>query len=189
MTAEIRCAPCLTRRRFLRHGGFLTLAGLLPGAALGSIAARGDAEKSLSFYNTHTGEKLNAVYWAAGYYFPDSLAEINFLLRDHRADETRPIAPQLLDLVYDLNRVLQNSAPIHIISGYRSAATNAALAARSGGVARHSLHVEGKAIDLSIPGRDLPEVRRAALALQAGGVGYYPRSGFVHVDIGRVRTW
>jgi len=157
--------------------------------ALGSIAATQSSEKTLSFYNTHTGESLKAVYWCKGEYCRDSLAEFDFILRDFRADEVKPIAPPLLDLVYELSHMLNSNAPIHIISAYRSPATNAMLAARSNGVAAHSLHLLGKAIDLRVPGRGLPDVRRAALALQGGGVGYYPRSDFVHVDIGRVRHW
>lgn len=143
----------------------------------------------LRFYNTHTGESLEAAYWAGNGYSRDALEEIARVLRDHRSGETRQIAPRLLDLVHELTSALDSRAAIHVISGYRSATTNAALAARSGGVAKHSLHLVGEAIDLRIPGRELSDVRRAALALRAGGVGYYPRSNFVHVDIGRVRSW
>jgi len=156
--------------------------------ALGSITKYGN-EKTLSFYNTHTGETLKTVYWYEGAYRRESLSEINFILRDFRANEVKPIAPQLLDLVYKLSRVLDSHAPIHIISGYRTPATNAILAAHSNGVAKHSLHLLGEAIDLRIPGRRLRDVRRAAVALRGGGVGYYPRSDFIHVDIGRVRYW
>ena len=140
-------------------------------------------------YNTHTGESVKAVYWAQGEYVPDALAEIDFVLRDFRSGDVKPIAPRLLDLAAELRRALGSNEPIHVISGYRSPATNAMLAAHSGGVATHSLHLLGEALDLRLPGRDLRDVRRAALALHAGGVGYYPRSDFVHIDIGRVRTW
>lgn len=146
-------------------------------------------ERALSLYNTHTGESVKAVYWAQGEYFQDALAEISFVLRDHRTDESKAIAPALLDLVHDLTRVLGGASPIHVISGYRSPATNSMLAARSGGVARHSLHLVGEAIDIRLPNRELKDLHRAALALRRGGVGYYPQSNFVHVDIGRVRTW
>jgi len=143
----------------------------------------------LWLYNTHTGESVKAVYWAQGEYVPDALAEIDFVLRDFRSGDVKPIAPRLLDLAAELRRALGSNEPIHVISGYRSPATNAMLAAHSGGVATHSLHLLGEALDLRLPGRDLRDVRRAALALHAGGVGYYPRSDFVHIDIGRVRTW
>ena len=153
------------------------------------MATRPEAEKVLWFYNTHTGESVKAPYWGGGGYFRDALAEIDFVLRDHRSGESRSIAPRLLDLVYDLSQRLGGGAPIHVISGYRSSATNAMLAARSGGVAKHSMHLTGQAIDLRIPGRELKQLHQAALALRGGGVGYYPRSDFVHVDIGRVRNW
>ncbi|HWI15034.1 MAG TPA: DUF882 domain-containing protein [Burkholderiales bacterium] len=147
------------------------------------------AERSLAFYNTHTGESLKAVYWAEGAYVPQSLGEIDRILRDHYSGDVKSMAPQLLDLAHALRRALDTDAPIHIISGYRSPQTNAMLASRSGGVARHSMHLEGAAIDLRLPGRDLKDVHRAALALHGGGVGYYARSDFVHIDIGRVRQW
>ncbi|HSQ02449.1 MAG TPA: DUF882 domain-containing protein [Burkholderiales bacterium] len=153
------------------------------------MASRGETEKALWFYNTHTGESVKAVYWVQGEYVPGALAEIDFILRDFRSGDVKPIAPRLLDLASELRRALGSNEPIHIISGYRSPATNALLAAQSGGVATHSLHLLGEALDLRVPGRDLKDVRRAALALHAGGVGYYPRSDFVHIDIGRVRTW
>lgn len=153
------------------------------------MPARSQGERALAFYNTHTGESFKAVYWAQGNYFPEALSGIDFILRDFRSGDVKPIAPHLLDLAHEVQRMLQSTAPIHIISGYRSPATNAALAARSGGVAKHSLHLEGEALDLRLPGRELADVHRAALALKRGGVGYYPRSNFVHIDIGRVRTW
>jgi uncharacterized protein YcbK (DUF882 family) len=163
--------------------------------ALGALASRQAladtraGERALSFYNTHTGDTLKTVYWAQGSYFPDALEEINRILRDHRSGEVKPIAPGLLDLAHRLRRMLDTDGPIHIISGYRSPATNARLASQGGGVAKHSMHLEGAALDLRLPGRDLKDVHRAALALQGGGVGYYARSEFVHIDIGRVRRW
>lgn len=189
MTAEFSRGPNQNRRRFFRRSGLFALAGFAPALAFGSTGARQGGERALSFYNTHTGESLKTVYWAEGEYVRNSLAQIDFILRDFRNAEIKPIAPRLLDLVHELASVLGNHAPIHIISGYRSPATNAALAARSGGVATHSLHLVGEAIDLRVPGRDLKDVHRAALALRGGGVGYYPHSDFVHVDIGRVRRW
>lgn len=167
----------------------LALAGLAPRTALASVALPVQAERSLSFYNTHTGESLKTVYWAQGQYSPEALAEVDFILRDFRSGDVKPIAPHLLDLAHELRRRLGSNEPIQIISGYRSPATNAMLAAHSGGVASHSLHLVGEALDLRLPGRDLKDVHRAALALAGGGVGYYPRSNFVHIDIGRVRRW
>ncbi len=147
------------------------------------------SERSLSFYNLHTGESLKRAYWAEGKYIPESLSEINFLLRDFRNDEVKPIDPRLLDTLHLVSRRLHASSPIHIISGYRSPSTNAKLRARSSGVAQHSLHMEGMAADIRIPGRDLKHLFHVAKAMGGGGVGYYPKSDFVHVDVGRIRQW
>ncbi len=170
-------------------GSLATLTGFASRPAFADVAGSVEAERSLSFYNTHTAETLKTVYWAQGQYFPEALAEIDFILRDFRSGDVKPIAPRLLDLAHELRRTLNSSEPIQVISGYRSPATNAMLAAHGGGVASHSLHLLGEALDLRLPGRDLKEVHRAALALARGGVGYYPRSNFVHIDIGRVRRW
>jgi len=181
--------PDLRRRGFVRRAAVLAFGGLAARPALANISSAHAGERALSFYNTHTGEALKAVYWAQGEYVPDSLNEINRILRDHYSGDVTAMAPGLLDLAHALRRALDSDAPVHIISGYRSPQTNAMLAARSGGVARHSMHLEGAALDLRVPGRDLKDVHRAALALHGGGVGYYARSDFVHIDIGRVRRW
>jgi uncharacterized protein YcbK (DUF882 family) len=173
----------LDRRRFLRLGA-LGLAGL----ALPARALAGN-ERSLHFFHTHTGESGEIVYWAEGHYSPDGLARIDQLLRDHYSGEVKRIDVRLLELLHRLAGKLGASAPYHVISGYRSPTTNAMLAARSGGVATHSLHIEGQAIDLNLPGCALRALREAALALRGGGVGFYPASDFVHVDVGRVRWW
>jgi uncharacterized protein YcbK (DUF882 family) len=146
-------------------------------------------EKSLSLYNTHTGEGLNAVYWVEGEYLPEALAAVDHVLRDHRTDEIKPIDPQLLDLLHAIRKELGCHQPFHIISGYRSPTTNAYLRAVSRGVAEHSLHMDGKAVDLRLPGWAAFTVRGVAVDLRLGGVGYYPRSEFVHVDVGRIRHW
>ncbi len=174
------------RRSLLRAGAAGLLGLALPRRAR---AARG-AERALHFYQTHTGESTRATYFAGGEYLPEGLARIDRALRDHRSGEVHPIDPRLLELLYDLAAALDTREPIHVISGYRSAATNAMLAALSpGGVSPRSLHLQGQAIDLRIPGRSLAALRRAALALRAGGVGSYPGPDFVHVDVGRVRAW
>jgi uncharacterized protein YcbK (DUF882 family) len=128
------------------------------------------------------------VYWAEGRYLAEGLAAIDHLLRDHRTGEVRPIDRRLLDLLHRLAFALETRETFHVISGYRSPVTNAMLAAR-GGASPRSLHVVGQAIDLRVPGRALADLRRAALGLRGGGVGHYPSSDFVHVDVGRVRTW
>lgn len=176
----------LNRRRFLQ-----LFAGA--GAALASpLAAAGTVlrpERRLTLFNTHTGERISALYWADGDYLPESLAEISHVLRDHRSNKTHAIDPRLLDLLFELQCKVDNHRELHVISGYRSPETNAMLRASSGGVARRSLHMEGKAIDINLPGCELRDLHKAALALRSGGVGYYPRSGFIHVDTGRVRSW
>ena len=135
------------------------------------------------------GERLKTIYWAQGSYISEALGEINHILRDSIANETKEIDATLLDLLFAIRTQLEFNEPFHIISGYRSASTNAFLRARSSGVADNSLHTVGKAIDIRTPGRDLHKLHKVARALQGGGVGYYPESNFIHVDIGRVRYW
>ncbi len=176
----------VSRRDFLRLGAGVA-AGLLCPAALASLNA--GPQRSLAFYNTHTGESLETVYWAAGEYLEDGLREINTVLRDHRADETWPMDRNLLDLLTALQAEVNCHNPFHVISGYRSPATNARLRGKSSGVARRSYHMQGKAIDLRLPGCALADLHKAALSLKAGGVGSYAASNFIHVDVGPVRRW
>lgn len=176
------------RRRFLTAAGTGLAAGLVAPAAFAKVHPRAH-ERSLAFYNLHTGERLKATYFADNQYQRGSLKEINHLLRDFRTGQVHPIDEQLLDLLYVLRHRLDTQRPFHVISGFRSPKTNAMLRARSREVARRSLHMDGMAIDIRVPGRDLKTLHRAALGLRAGGVGYYPHSNFVHVDVGRVRHW
>lgn len=176
----------LSRRRFLTTCAGASL-GLVAAPVLADLPSL--SERQLAFDNTHTGESLRCTYWADGQYLADALTEINHLLRDHRSGEVYPIAPALLDLVHDVNHVVGGQKPFAIVSGYRSPSTNAKLRSENTGVAKRSLHMSGKAMDIRLPGCELKELHRAALALRAGGVGYYPASGFIHVDVGRVRSW
>ena len=162
-------------------GSFFTAYGL---RSLAAIPAR-----TLAFRNTHTDEAVKVTYWEGGEYSPDALASVNHVLRDFRTGDVHPIEPKLLDLLTLLQSRTETTQPYQIISGYRSPRTNALLHERSGGVATHSLHMEGKAIDIRVPGVRLASLRDAALGLSLGGVGYYPSSDFVHVDVGRVRRW
>ncbi|MDO9366682.1 MAG: DUF882 domain-containing protein [Methylotenera sp.] len=180
---------CKIRRRLLKAGMALAFTGLSARPALAAFKSRLTEGRELSFHNLHTGENLNAEYWSEGAYLPDALADINHILRDHRNDQVLPIETHLLDLLYGLRNALDTTQPFQIISGYHSPATNALLAANFDGVAKGSLHTQAKAIDLNVEGVPLNELRRAAIALHGGGVGYYPNSNFVHIDIGRVRTW
>ena len=182
-----------TRRSFLGAGAAAAGAALVPGrAAAATLSGRPKPERVLSFFNTHTGERLTAAYCCGGAYQPEALQRINVLLRDFRANEVKPIDPGLLDLLHELHGTLGVDQPFHVISGYRSPQTNALLRTLGGtdsGVASGSLHMVGKAIDIRVPGVDLDRLRRSALALKLGGVGFYPHSNFVHVDTGRVRFW
>lgn len=183
---------CKTRRNLLKSSMALALAGLSSRPVLAAYRpqdAKDTIVRELAFYNLHTGENLKAEYWSEGGYIPDALAGIDHILRDFRTDEVLPMDPQLLDLLHSLRSTLGTNQPFQIISGYRSPKTNANLAANSGGVAKRSLHMQGKAIDIRIEGTPLKHVREAAIALQGGGVGYYPGSNFVHMDVGRIRTW
>lgn len=182
----------LSRRRFLGLGAVAAAASVLPAKALAApVAKSGAPERVLSFFNTHTGERLQASYCCGGVYQPNVLEQVNFILRDFRANEVRPIDPKLLDLLYELGGVLHTDQPYHVISGYRSPLTNSMLRTRGShtGVASGSLHMVGKAIDIRMPGVKLAHLHAAAMSLKLGGVGYYPSSDFVHVDTGRVRYW
>jgi len=174
-------------RRELLRLGLLTTAWL---AAAPVFANRQPVlERELRLSNTHTGERVSAVYWANGEYLESELDTINSVLRDHRSGDVHTIDTGLLDLLFVLNSLLDSRKPFQVISGYRSPATNAALRASSSGVARNSYHIQGKAIDIRLPGCELDDLHRAALSLAAGGVGYYPGSDFIHVDVGPVRSW
>ena len=179
----------ISRRAFLGTSLAATGALMLPSLARAGSAAE-PASRRLRLYNTHTAETLDVTYFEQGVYHPEALTEIDFLLRDFRANAAVPMARGVIDLVHDLTVALDTSGPVHIICGYRSPQTNEMLReTRGGGVAKHSLHMDAMAIDLRVPGRDLARVRATAAALGRGGVGYYTKEDFVHVDTGRVRHW
>lgn len=150
---------------------------------------RTSSERTLEFVNLHTEETLDCCYWREGRYDPAALAKIDYLLRDHRAEEVLTIDRQLLDLLHSLRELSGSSAPYEVISGYRSPKTNARLRKSSGGVAKRSLHMQGKAIDVRLPDIKLAVLRDMAVSLQNGGVGYYAKSNFLHLDTGRTRRW
>ena len=182
------------RRAFLGFSAVAAATALAPMkafAAPASTAPKG-AVRTLSFFNTHTGERVRTTYCCNGQYDPQALQQLNHILRDFRANEVKTIDPKLFDLLHELSGTLETDSPFHIISGYRSPNTNTMLRAKGGahtGVATQSLHMVGKAIDIRIPGVKLDHLRAAARSLKLGGVGYYPSSNFVHVDTGRVRAW
>lgn len=178
-----------SRRTFLRMIGGLTAGLAVSSSALAKLPSPKSAQRKMSFYHLHTGESLEASTYANGDFSIQSLREVNHLLRDHRTDEVIDIDTQLLSLLGDLQQLLGTSKPFHIISGYRSPKTNNMLSQNSTGVAKKSLHMQGKAIDIRIPGVDIKHLHKGALALKSGGVGLYSRSDFVHLDVGRVRYW
>jgi uncharacterized protein YcbK (DUF882 family) len=180
----------MTRRQLLKAGLFASLVCTVPIPSWASTGLAGPAERTLSLLNTHTGERLKeVVYWEKGLYLPDALKDINYVLRDHRTDEIHDIDPKTIDLMAAIARKLEANRPFEIISGYRSPQTNQLLRRISRMVAKNSYHMQGKAVDLRLPGVPLKTVHKAALDLRMGGVGYYPKSKFVHVDTGNVRTW
>ena len=147
-------------------------------------------EHRLRLFHTHTGEQIDIVYRRGDTYLPDAIAKLDFLLRDFRTGDVRHFDPRLYDTLEDLTAsVGRLGAEIDIICGYRSPWTNEFLRSHTSGVAKNSLHIQAEAIDLRIPGVDTLKLRRAALNLHRGGVGYYPHSDFIHVDTGRVRQW
>ncbi|MEQ9641169.1 MAG: DUF882 domain-containing protein [Alphaproteobacteria bacterium] len=159
---------------------------LLP---LPALARPAPPRRALSFHNLHTNENLAVTYYADGRYDRHALTKIDVILRDHRTGDVQPIDPKLIELLFDLRHQMGSDAPFHIISGYRSPRTNGKLASKSKGVAKKSLHMRGLAIDVRLPDRRLKDVRKTAIAMRRGGVGYYGKSGFVHLDTGRVRYW
>jgi uncharacterized protein YcbK (DUF882 family) len=174
----------LSRRGFLRCSLLGTTALSAPAVFATALETR-----SLSFVHTHTGEQLVARYYHNGCYESACLREINHFLRDFRTGDVHSIDPALLDVLFDLQVLADREARFEVISGYRSPGTNSRLRRKSSGVASHSLHMEGKAIDIRISGFPTTKLRDNALALKRGGVGYYAASDFVHVDTGRVRFW
>jgi uncharacterized protein YcbK (DUF882 family) len=177
-----------SRRHFMRHAAGLAAAGALPAAARARASA--PDVRGLALAHTHTRERIDVVYAIDERYVPAALGSLNHFLRDHYSGDIGVIDPRVFDLLHRVRAVLGSERVYEVISGYRCPATNAGLReTRGGGVARRSLHMEGRAIDVRLPGVPLADLRDAALSLGAGGVGYYPREQFVHLDTGRVRSW
>jgi uncharacterized protein YcbK (DUF882 family) len=180
----------ITRRDFLKLAAGSALTTMVPPAfARTDLLEPTKGERVLDLQSIHTGEKISATYWADGSYIPEEIAEIDRVLRDHRSNEVMAMDHKLYDLLYTLQQQVEKPGTYQIISGYRSPATNEKLRGASSGVAKRSLHMRGKAVDIRLPGVELKHLRQAALSLRAGGVGYYPRSNFIHVDTGRPRFW
>ena len=179
----------LNRRAFCAGGAGALLAVVAPPAAAGAKTYLEDAERRVPIRNLWTGERRDLVYWRGGTYDRRALGAYSYLLRDRRNGEVEPIFYGVLDQLFFLWKALGRPAAIDLVSGYRSAGTNAWLRATSGGVARSSLHTIGMAADIRVPGLASEAVWRAAVDLRRGGAGLYRRSDFVHVDVGPVRSW
>lgn len=177
------------RRSFLRHGLAIVSAGMLLPSTAHALTRFSGHEKNLLLSNPHTGETVRTVFWADGAFVRESLVNIDHFLRDYRTGDVTEIDPELLMLVHRLHHTVDASKPVQIISGYRSPKTNAALRSHNSGVAKKSYHMKGMAIDLRIEGVSLKTLHKAAKALKGGGVGYYPKSQFIHIDTGPVRYW
>ena len=178
----------VSRRQFLVWGAGASLLNLCSGSVVhaGMKLLKPRQKRNLWLYNTHTGEYFKDLYWEKGKYSPSSLKKINTLLRDHRENKVKSIDTELLDLLFNIQCLLNYNKPFDVISGYRSVKTNARLRRASKGVALNSYHTKGKAIDIMFRGLSLKRAHKAVCSLKVGGVGYYPKSGFIHVD---VRGW
>ena len=175
----LRAAPCV---------GLATLALIVSTNSLQTVVANGDT-RAITFQHTHRDDSITITFKRNGRYDDEALKKLNYFLRDWRNDDQTRMDPQLFDILWEVTREVGTEEPIRIVSSYRSPATNAMLRRRSRGVAQFSQHMLGKAIDFNINGVSVEQLRVIAMRLQRGGVGFYPRSNFVHVDTGRVRHW
>lgn len=147
------------------------------------------SKRSLNLYNIHTKEHLNITFWVNGHYIAPAIKRLNWFMRDWRVNKATKMDPEVYSLLYILNKNVKGREAIHVISGHRTRKTNDALRRQGRNTAKKSQHVEGRAIDIMIPGVSIKKLRMEALKLKKGGVGYYPKSGFVHIDTGDVRQW
>ena len=156
--------------------------------AFGILKGAGDIRR-IRMYSGRTGEAMDTIYWVEGEYIPEVSKEINHFMRDWRTDGAVEMDLRNLDIMAAAHRLMDVSEPYMLLSGYRSPETNAMLRSKSKGVAKNSLHMKGQAADLRLKSRSVGQMAKAALACQAGGVGRYSRSDFVHMDCGAVRSW
>ena len=179
----------MTRRGLLRAFAATAITAAPTYAkAAGFLRGAGDVRR-LAMYSGRTGEMLNTIYWVEGEYITEALKEINYFMRDWREDAVRTMDTRTVDILAASHALLDVHEPYLLLSGYRTPATNALLRSRSRGVAKNSLHIKGQANDVRLKSRSVNQIYRAALACNAGGVGKYSRSNFVHMDCGQVRTW
>ncbi len=179
-----------SRRKFLKSMLYYSILSSYPKfACAAAVAETTPDERSLSLFNLHTKESFEGIYFCNGAYVTNALKKINLIMRDIWTGDVKPIDKNLLDLMSAISIKLKPKEPFHIISGYRNPKTNGQLRKRGKGAAKNSYHVKGQAVDTRLPGCKTSVLRRAAYELKAGGVGYYPKSRFVHIDVGPVRYW
>lgn len=184
------CEALLSRRSVLKGGLTLSMSALISVSNFKpALALPGNGMYNVSFSNQRSGETFSGVYRVGDKYLPEAFERINYVMRDVRADEIFPMDPRVIDIIALVHKHLDTNEPYTVLSGYRSPHTNAALRSASEGVAKRSLHMSGQAIDVRLGEISARQVREAAIKLGAGGIGYYPRSGFVHMDSGAFRTW
>lgn len=178
----------VSRRRVLGLGA--TLLGSC-GVGIGATYAAPIAvsKRAVALHNVHTGESFDGVYWRDGRYDPAAISQLSEVLRDHRANRVAHFDPRLFDILYLVQRRLNSCESYQVISAYRCAATNAAQRRMHSGVAKHSYHIQAMAVDVRLPSCSFEGLKDEALSLELGGVGSYPRSDFVHIDSGPVRSW
>jgi uncharacterized protein YcbK (DUF882 family) len=177
----------LDRRHFLLGGAALAATFIIPDWA--EAAIKKPIKRTLGLHNIHNGERHNITYFDDGHYVKPALKALNYALRDWRSHQSRRMDPRLYDTLWLLQHHIGSEHAYDVICGYRTAKTNAMLRSHSDGVAQNSYHIRGMAVDISLPNVPLKRLHQAALSLKAGGVGYYPDSDFVHVDVGPRRTW
>lgn len=178
------------RRTFLKLGLAGVISSVVPFIPAKSVFAAGKYDTwKIAFRHTHTGESFSGVYRVGNKYLPEAFERLSYVLRDFRTNEVFPMDPSVIDILSVIQRKTGSNEPVETLSGYRSPRTNAMLRRNTSGVASNSFHMYGQAIDIRIPGYSTSKVRTVAKSLEAGGVGYYPRSDFVHIDTGKVRDW
>jgi uncharacterized protein YcbK (DUF882 family) len=175
------------RREFLRKS--IILGAGLTVSPYELFSYRLPVDRTIKLYNAHTGEHLKATYWAKDHFVKDELKKVNHLLRDFRTGDVQEMDVKLLDLLYSIQLIRDTDKPIKVFSGYRSPKTNNMLRKRSEGVSKNSFHLKAQAIDINLPGTELKNLKKLATFLRRGGVGYYPKSGFMHIDTGPLRYW
>ena len=177
------------RRDFLKLGMAALIGSVLPVKAIAANLRTHSGDRELAFLNRNTWESLRVSYFKNNAFQPEALAKINYILRDHHMNAVADMDVRLLDLLYAINQRVSGTAVFHVLSGYRSPQTNKLLRAKNKRVASNSLHIKGQAIDIRIEGYDTKSLCQLCIQLQGGGVGYYPRRNFVHIDTGPVRVW